>query len=313
MSGRQAQRTQSPARGLRVLDIGDVSGQMAARILGDLGASVLAVRGLNADQYVCGGVAVIAGAEAGEDVHAKYWDSGKRVVPLGGLSADDWAFISACDIAIGTPSSFEAFGERLSDAAIRVVVTPFGSTGPRAHWKGSELTAFAASGNLFVTGDPDRQPVDSAVPIAPAHAGGEIAVAALFGLAAGAREVDVSIQESVQSANMTAPAVFLSHGIRGQRVGTRTGRTPEIWPCSDGHVTFGVRGGPSRASSWVGLRQLMKAEGRDVSMLPQGDARAFNHMHSTEEELEHVCAAIVHTSGARRETSCMHSRLNTNC
>src|SRR4030095_3096919 len=55
-------------------------------------------------------------------------------------------------------------------------LTPFGQTGPRADWRGSDLTVIALSGNLHCTGDPDRAPLRCSLPVSYYHGG--IAVAA---------------------------------------------------------------------------------------------------------------------------------------
>ena len=38
-------------------------------------------------------------------------------------------------------------------------ITPYGSQGPKADWRGSELTAYAAGGYLRITGEPEHEPV----------------------------------------------------------------------------------------------------------------------------------------------------------
>ena len=48
--------------------------------------------------------------------------------------------------------------------AIWVSITPFGLTGPRAHWRGSDLTCMAAGTGMYVTGDPDRAPLRASEP-----------------------------------------------------------------------------------------------------------------------------------------------------
>src|SRR5207248_614953 len=48
---------------------------------------------------------------------------------------------------------------------VHVALTPFGETGPRAAWRGSDLTVTAMSGNLYSTGDPDRAPVRCSLPV----------------------------------------------------------------------------------------------------------------------------------------------------
>jgi len=60
--------------------------------------------------------------------------------------------------------------ETLNPRLLHVSVTTFGSTGPRARWRGSELVASAMGGTLRLTGDPDRPPVKEALDACEFHA-----------------------------------------------------------------------------------------------------------------------------------------------
>ena len=60
--------------------------------------------------------------------------------------------------------------EQTAPGLIHVSVTTFGSEGPCANWEGSELIASAVSGNLRLTGDPDRAPVKEALNACCFHA-----------------------------------------------------------------------------------------------------------------------------------------------
>jgi crotonobetainyl-CoA:carnitine CoA-transferase CaiB-like acyl-CoA transferase len=151
-------------------------------------------------------------------------------------------------------------------AAVWVCVTPFGSSGPRAGWRATDLGVMAASGNMYATGDPDRPPVRCTMPSGYAHVAPEVAFAALTALASGApHDVDVSMQEAVLVANMCAPARYASSGFRGVRRGANIGRTREIWPCADGFVSFGLRGGKARVPSLEAITELAGLEPRDWS------------------------------------------------
>ena len=74
-----------------------------------------------------------------------------------------------------TPEARERLG--LGAAALRALnprlvacsITPYGRSGPKATLRGSDLTALAASGNLFMTGDADRAPVRCSMPVTHYH------------------------------------------------------------------------------------------------------------------------------------------------
>ena len=110
---------------------------------------------------------------------------------------------------------------------------------------------------MFGTGDPDRAPLRCAEPTAYAHTGPEAALAALTGLASGyPHRVDLSMQETVIAANIGATGRFFREGDRGRRKGANIGRTREIWPCQDGWVSFGIRGGKARVATWATVERL---------------------------------------------------------
>jgi crotonobetainyl-CoA:carnitine CoA-transferase CaiB-like acyl-CoA transferase len=62
---------------------------------------------------------------------------------------------------------------------IHVLITPFGRSGPRAGWSGSEITVSAIGGALDLTGDPDRPPVKEALDACLFHTDMVAAAAAL--------------------------------------------------------------------------------------------------------------------------------------
>jgi benzylsuccinate CoA-transferase BbsF subunit len=66
----------------------------------------------------------------------------------------------------------------------------------------------------------------------------------------------------------------------GQRAGANIGRTREIWPCADGWVSFGLRGGKARVPS---LETISRLVGDPV--LTQRDWSTFDHLKATDEDL----------------------------
>ena len=67
-------------------------------------------------------------------------------------------------------------------------------------------------------------------------------------------------------ANMAAPGQLLAHtGVRGARRGANIGRTREIWPTTDGFVSFGLRGGKARVASLQLIAKLAELPDRDWS------------------------------------------------
>jgi crotonobetainyl-CoA:carnitine CoA-transferase CaiB-like acyl-CoA transferase len=95
-----------------------------------------------------------------------------------------------------TRAELETWNPRL----VHVSVSPFGSGGPRARWRGGELVTSAMGGTLRLTGDPDRRPVKEALDACTFHAdmvGAAGAMAAWYARRRTGRgqHVDISIQE----------------------------------------------------------------------------------------------------------------------
>jgi len=267
--------------GLRVVDLGAEPSARAARVLGDLGASVTRVVPPQGD--------VLA------DRLARAWNVGKQVVAL---AADDHALdelLDGADVVFDSPGAIgtHEIDPARAPNATWVSITPFGLDGPRAAWRASDLGIMAASGNMYVTGDPDRAPVRCTEPASYAHTAGEAAFAALSALWSGKpQRVDVSMQEVVLIANMVAPANYPKTGVRGSRRGANIGRTREIWPALDGFVSFGLRGGKARIASLETLTKLVAADGIPADALTSQNWTTYNQNTATDVELEGIATAV---------------------
>ncbi|HEX5614651.1 MAG TPA: CoA transferase [Acidimicrobiia bacterium] len=268
--------------GTNVVDLGDEPAARAARILADLGASVTRL--------------VPSAGDPLPARSARAWNVGKELVAADPDDPIVGTILDAADIVFDTP--FAAGYHRLDPArapqAVWVHVTPFGSDGPRASWRATDLGVMAASGNMYCTGDRDRAPVRCTEPTAYAHTGPEAAFAALSARwAGGGRRVDLSMQETVLVANMATPARFPVTGFRGVRRGADIGRTREIWPTLDGYVSFGLRGGKARVPSLETITRLVAADGiAGASALTERDWNAYNHTTATDDELRAIEAPV---------------------
>jgi len=132
---------------------------------------------------------------------------------------------------------------QLNPGLIHVSVTAFGSSGPRASWRGSELVTSALGGTLRLTGQPDRAPVKEALDACGFHACMAAAAGALAahyqrGQTGVGQHVDVSAQEVALSRNVNSILVWQFDRRKLQRVGgaLNYGRATVrcIWPLADG-------------------------------------------------------------------------------
>ena len=293
--------------GIRILDLTAEPGFLAGKVLGDLGADVVKVEPPDGDPArrrppFWGGAA--------DPDRSLLWlalNTSKRGITLA-LDRPRGcelflALAAAADVVLETEpaGSLAARGlgwETLHARNPRLILcslTPFGQTGPRAAWRGSDLTVVAASGNLYATGDPDRAPVRCSLPVSYYHGGLEAAVGVVFALLAReatgeGQQVDVALQAAMIMPNIGTAAMFRMTGQRGARVGAfmSAGRTVqrEIWPCKDGFVSFALRGGPARVPGLIAMVAYMDEHGMASERLKAIDWKTYNHNLLTQPEVD---------------------------
>lgn len=264
----------------RVLDLTDHRGQLAAHMLRSLGAEVVLVEppgGSPARR-----VGPFAGDEPGVERSLGFWahNRGKQSVALDLDRAEGrnrfLDLVRGADVLIENEPVGAMSARRLghdvlagvNEALVHVSLTPFGETGPKAHWASSDLTLLAASGALGLTGDKDRPPVRfGPAPQAWYHAAAEGAQAALIALyerdnrSGRGQHVDVSVQ---QAANQVAASQMLTSLLGATPTRRMAGGVVYggidvklMWPCADGYVSvtflFGAAVGPftRRLMEWV--------------------------------------------------------------
>jgi crotonobetainyl-CoA:carnitine CoA-transferase CaiB-like acyl-CoA transferase len=133
--------------------------------------------------------------------------------------------------------------EALNPALVHASVSCFGSGGPRARWRGSELVASAMGGTLRMTGDPDRPPVKEALDACTFHAdmvaaAGMMAAHYARATTGSGQHVDVSVQEVALNRNVSGILVWQFDHRKLQRRGGALNygkaRVRCIWPLLDG-------------------------------------------------------------------------------
>jgi crotonobetainyl-CoA:carnitine CoA-transferase CaiB-like acyl-CoA transferase len=225
------------------------------------------------------GLRVLAWRDAAEGALARFLrDLGASIETC--ETAPDATRIAAADLLIEyvgltrlaelghSRKTLEAANPRL----VHVSVTTFGSKGPRAAWRGSELVASATSGILRLVGDPDRAPVKEALDACGFHADMVAACGVLAAvyerLTTGkGQHVDVSTQEVAFSRNVNGVLVWqfdrrLLHRAGGAvnygRVAVRC-----IWPLKDGYCFHSLMTGRFGAPANQGLSDWMDEAGAE--------------------------------------------------
>ncbi|MGC1270424.1 MAG: CoA transferase, partial [Croceibacterium sp.] len=181
--------------------------------------------------------------------------AGHRVAALGAMADSPLArYLVSLGAELGGPVADASFviddlgleataGLGIPDSAVHVSVTPFGSGGPRSHWKGGELVASAMGGTLRLTGEPGQKPVKEAGDACTFHAhmvaaAGAMAAHHARGSHGAGQHVDVSIQQVAFNRNVSGVLMWQFDQRKLDRAGgcIAYGRATVrvIWKLADG-------------------------------------------------------------------------------
>ena len=241
--------------GIRVLEVAQVmAGPFCAMQLCDMGADVIKVEPPGGDPTRH------MGARRGLDSAGfAALNRGKRAIVLD-LKTEPGrqAFlrlVARSDILIENfrPGVMRQLGldyaslSALHPPLIYASISGYGQTGPDAHKGGFDLIAQGVSGLMSVTGEPDRPPVKTGVPLTDLGAG-------LFALAAilaalhhrdrtgRGQHIDTSLLEAGLALSVWEAAEYFAGGVTPQPLGSahRFLAPYEAIRCSDGYITIGA-------------------------------------------------------------------------
>jgi crotonobetainyl-CoA:carnitine CoA-transferase CaiB-like acyl-CoA transferase len=302
-------------RPYRVLDLTNELGELAGRILADLGADVIKVEPPDGDASRWR--PPFFGDRPDPEASLPWWASNlnKRGITLDLHAAQGQALfrrlVQTADFVLesfppgyldGLGLGYSALAE-LNPRVILTSITPFGQTGPYAQFPATDLTLQALGGFLYVNGDADRPPVRISADLAYRHGGGQGAAGSLVAhyqrqRTGRGQHVDVSIQDyiawtplnvtfaaQVQHANTMRQAV----GFRAHTVGVKFRFT---WPCKDGRIAFRplVTGGGK--AQYEALVKWMTEEGFGEPILTARDWAGSDNRAITQDEYNQIAAVI---------------------
>ena len=245
-----------PLAGVRVVDFGGIASAYGSMILAGLGAEVTLIEGQHGDPLRHAG-----DVKDGSSPWFAFLGQGKRSI-VADLDGDaDRArvaeVIAGADIVLDTlgVASLDALDLGYRSAKVSnpglvwASITPFGLTGPRRNWKGSNVVAWASAGVLGLNGFPDQAPVTPGGPVQLAYhvTSMQAAIAALLAVQARDRPgglghgqlVDISMQECcLQLAPETGVTLYLDDQVPRIRSGNRRllSRPWGHYKCQDGAV-----------------------------------------------------------------------------
>jgi crotonobetainyl-CoA:carnitine CoA-transferase CaiB-like acyl-CoA transferase len=156
---------------------------------------------------------------------------------------------------------------RMNPGLIHISITGFGRSGPKQAYSSRDAVAAAFGGQMFITGTHSGPPAN----LAGRQTG---YVASLFGANAallGLRKrklsgkgcsMDISIQEAVASTLDPVMIDYFDNGRIGGRYGNRARNDSfTVFPCKDGHILATIH------RNWEPLLELMDAEGKAKDLM----------------------------------------------
>ncbi|MGH2599567.1 MAG: CaiB/BaiF CoA transferase family protein [Dehalococcoidia bacterium] len=249
--------TDKALAGVRVIDLSQgIAGAYCTKLLADHGAEVIAVeppetgsrvrsRGPWRDD--------IPDDETG-GLHL-YLNGGKKGVTLD-LTTQSGRIVlkkllGRVDVLVedAAPGAMAAIGLGYDDlqgefpGLIYASVTPFGQTGPWRDFTGDAFIAWATGGLMYVTGDPEREPLANGAEAAEYFAAENLAIGILAALlhrdaGGGGQWVETSLMEAIAANNEYGTAMYSFMGaVRRRWYSRHPFRYPsDIMPCKGGHV-----------------------------------------------------------------------------
>lgn len=295
----------------RVLDLCDGRGIFCGKILSDLGCDVIKVEKPGGDPSPNLRPFDHDSSDSQKNLARLAYNTNKRSITLNLENADGneifKRLVQKADVVLESfpPGHMAGLGlgyEDLSKGHPRLVmtsITPFGQNGPYRDFKASDLTLWCLAGMAYVSGDPDRAPVQVSSPQSYLHGAAAAAAATLIALyfresTGEGQWIDVSIQEAVVHTLMNVVQFWDVSGIVLKRSGAfRTGLSTAanqrlIWGCKDGYVNFPIYATAGGAQSNAKLVRWMESEGIRDEYLSGIQWEEFDLSTASQEQFDRV-------------------------
>ena len=254
-----------PLAPFRVLDLTNELGQLSGRLLGDLGADVIKVEPPGGDPSRWLTPFYNDESDPERSLHWWMFNANKRGITCNVIDPEGRALflrlVELADFVIDTapPGMLDRLGLGYEDlsavnpAIVHTSITPFGQSGPYANWRGSDLIGAAMGGQMYLNGDPEREPLRPTVSQAYAQASLQATVGTMIAHFHRSRtgrgqHVDQSLQEAATYALDNAMATWDLRQVNIPRPGNgrniggyKSGRY--IYPAADGYMSALSYGG----------------------------------------------------------------------
>lgn len=227
--------------GLRVIELGSgIPAAYGARLLADFGADVIKV-----EPPDIGDEARRTGPFPGDEPDPEksglylYLNFNKRGITLDIESGRGAALLGRlleeADVLIehlgaGQLTALPLLEDSITERLIVCSISPYGQDGPKAGYLGSELSAYASGGMMYITGEGEREPLKQALNQASHNAGINAASAILAAAIRQRRQsigdrIDISLQEAVA---VTIFPAFTNYTHTGAVQGRGRGDVPRL-------------------------------------------------------------------------------------
>ena len=298
----------------RVLDLTEGGCALAAKTLADMGADVIAVEppggsptrntppfyGVDPDPerslfwFTCSlnkrGITLDITSPQGRDLF-------KRLVARADFLFESFEPGYLDSLGLGYSSL-----RKLNPGLIMASITPFGQTGPYAHYKGPDIVPWAMGGYMWMCGDPDRPPLRPSIPPQTYfHAAVMSAAASLMALHHRASTGEGQhIDQSAQACGpwmLTHVCHYYEYEGRilkreGQWRQYGPGRVRTVYPCKDGYVVAMVAGGQVAGASLNRLVAWMDREGMAPDWVKEMDWSQYDARTADQELTNRVAEAV---------------------
>jgi len=282
--------------GCRVLDLSDEKGLLCGKLLGELGADVIKIEPPGGDPARNTGPFYHNIPHPEKSLFWFFTNMYKRGITLNIETPDGQRIfkrlVESADFVVESydPGYMEGLGlgytelEKINPRVIMTSITPFGQSGPHAHYRATDLIGVSMGGLVYISGEIDRQPNRISAPqfyfVGGLHAAAGSMVAYYHRELTGeGQHVDVSCQQAVVLSLMVVAEIWdmLKYNYRGMGptyAGARPGAPPlfsrVVYPCKDGHLFALITGAAqagmiasSQALAEMANREGMAAELRD--------------------------------------------------
>jgi len=290
----------SALAGIRILDLADEKGAFCSKLLGGMGADVIRVERPGGDPSRCRGPYL--DGRPHPECSLSYWhlNASKRGITLDIESGDGKEIfrrlVKTAGVVVETfpPGYLDELGLGWSDLAsinpglILASVTGFGQTGPRKGFHASDLVAQAMGGQMYVTGEPDTQPLrpygKQSYHLASLLAAIGILLALRSQRANGrGQHIDVSLVEAVAAATEHVNVRYHFEGVVARRQGSLNwNHAFRVFRCRDGWVLLSLH------RNWETLVEWLESEGMAQDLTEE----RWRHREVRERHLGHIIEVL---------------------